>query len=158
MTTMLVLPLFLFVPSVTLNHEQVVQAFLCRCIQVDHTIKSSTISWMIKVKTCMMKRSSRIRAPRWLPVGNSYITARPGCDSQDGVSQQQQSAPLFVPHLDRLYEANLRGEDASNAVDIPLSTGSHSKSSHGGNRLKTSSRDLRSHVPLNSFAFTHNSV
>ena len=45
--------------------------------------------------------------------------ARPGRDSQDGVSQQQQAAPLFVPQLDRLSEANLRGEDASNAVAIP---------------------------------------
>ena len=34
--------------------------------------------------------------------------ARPARDSQDGASQQE-DAPLFIPRLDRLYEANLRG-------------------------------------------------
>ena len=33
--------------------------------------------------------------------------ARPGRDSQDGVSQQQEAAPLFLPQLDRLHEANM---------------------------------------------------
>ena len=50
----------------------------------------------------------------------SWDEPRLGRDSQDGVSQQQQAAPLFFPQLDRLYEANLRGEDASNAVAIPV--------------------------------------
>ncbi len=45
--------------------------------------------------------------------------ARPGRDSQDGVSQQQEAAPLFLPQLDRLSEANVRGEDASNVAVIP---------------------------------------
>jgi hypothetical protein len=84
--------------------------------------------------------------------------ARPGRDSQDGVSQQQEAAPLFVPQLDRLYEANVRGVDASNVAAIPLSTGSHSKSSHGGSRLKTSSGHLRSCAARNSFAFTRSSA
>ena len=35
------------------------------------------------------------------------------------MSSQQEAGPLFLPRLDRLYEANLRGEDASNAVAIP---------------------------------------
>ena len=34
--------------------------------------------------------------------------------------------------------------------------GSHSKSTHGGIRLKTSNRPVRSRVALNSFPFTHN--
>ena len=47
------------------------------------------------------------------------VRTRPGRDSQDGVSQEQETSPLFVPQLDRLYEANLRGKVASNAVAIP---------------------------------------
>ena len=42
--------------------------------------------------------------------------ARPGRFSQDGVSQQEETAPLFLPQLNRLHEAYIvRGEDASNA-------------------------------------------
>jgi hypothetical protein len=42
------------------------------------------------------------------------VRACPGRDSQDGVSQQE-AAPLFLPQLDRLNEANImRGEDTSN--------------------------------------------
>ncbi len=45
--------------------------------------------------------------------------ARRACSgrvSQDGVSQQQEAGALFLPQLNNLvYQANLRGEDASNA-------------------------------------------
>ncbi len=86
--------------------------------------------------------SSRARFPRWF-------------------SQQQEVTPLLLPQLNRLYEVNSRGEDVSNVVVIPssrLSTGSHSKSSHGGSRLKISSRHLRSHVAMNNFAFTRSNA
>jgi hypothetical protein len=46
-----------------------------------------------------------------------HVGARGGLISQDGVSQQQQHAPLFVPQLNRLHEASIvRAEDASNVV------------------------------------------
>jgi hypothetical protein len=48
------------------------------------------------------------------PPAQPGVRARPARDS-DGASQQK-AAPLFLPRLDRLYEANSRGEDASNAV------------------------------------------
>ena len=51
------------------------------------------------------------------PPAQPVARARPARDSQDGASQQE-DAPLFIPRLDRLYEANLRGEDASK-VTIP---------------------------------------
>jgi hypothetical protein len=50
------------------------------------------------------------------------VGTRGGLRSQDGVSQQQEDAPLFVPQLNRLHEASIvRGEDASNVAvtDIP---------------------------------------
>jgi hypothetical protein len=42
------------------------------------------------------------------PPAQPVARARPARDSQDGASQQE-DAPLFIPRLDRLYEANLRG-------------------------------------------------
>jgi hypothetical protein len=45
------------------------------------------------------------------------LGASGGLSSQDGVSQQQQDAPLYIPQLNRLNEASLvRGEDASNVA------------------------------------------
>ena len=78
-------------------------------------------------------------------------------DSQDGASQKEVD-PLFLPHIDRLYETSSWGEDTSNIVVIPLTTGSHSKSSNGDSRLKTFGRDFRSRVALTSFTFTHRNV
>ena len=44
-----------------------------------------------------------------------HVGARGGRSSQDGVSQQQEAAPLVVPQLNRLHETFLvRGEDVSN--------------------------------------------
>ena len=46
--------------------------------------------------------------------------ARPGRNSQDGDSQQQEVGPLLIPQLNRRNEAFLvRGEDASNMLTIP---------------------------------------
>ena len=39
------------------------------------------------------------------PPAQPGARARPGRDSQDGVSQQQQAAPLFPPQLDRTVAA-----------------------------------------------------
>ena len=39
------------------------------------------------------------------PPAQPGARARPGRDSQDGVSQQQQAAPLFLPQLDRTVAA-----------------------------------------------------
>jgi hypothetical protein len=40
-----------------------------------------------------------------------------GLSSQDGVSQQQEDAPLFIPQLNRLHGASIvRGKDASNVA------------------------------------------
>ena len=48
------------------------------------------------------------------------VGARDGRSSQDGVSQQQESAPLILPQLNRLHEAFLvRGEDASMLLLLP---------------------------------------
>ena len=44
------------------------------------------------------------------PPAQPGVRVRPEYDS-DGVSQQE-AAPLFLPWLDRLYEADSRGEDA----------------------------------------------
>jgi hypothetical protein len=47
------------------------------------------------------------------PPAQPGVRARPGRNSQDGVSQQQEAAPLFLPQLNRLHEACIvRGEDA----------------------------------------------
>jgi hypothetical protein len=47
----------------------------------------------------------------------AHVGARGELSSQDGVSQQQEDAPLFVPQLNRLHEASIvRGEDASNVA------------------------------------------
>ena len=83
--------------------------------------------------------------------------ARPTCDSQDGVSQEE-TDPLLLPQIDRLNEDSSRGEDASNTVVIPPSTGSHRKSSHGDICLKTSRGHLWSRVERNSVTFTHNNT
>ena len=54
------------------------------------------------------------------PPAQPGARARPGRDSQDGVSQQLEAAPLFLPQLNRLHEAYImRGEDASNVAIIP---------------------------------------
>ena len=82
---------------------------------------------------------------------------RTGYDSKDGVSQEQEDVPLFLPNLDRFYEANFWGEDASNPVVI-LNTGSRRKSSHGDSRLKTSRGYLWFRVALNKFAFTRSNT
>jgi hypothetical protein len=43
-----------------------------------------------------------------------------GLSSQDGDAQQQETAPLLLPQLNRLSEAyHVRGEDASNMPTIP---------------------------------------
>ena len=50
----------------------------------------------------------------------------------DTVNNRKVHLPSRSIHpLNRLYEANSRGEDASNAVAIRHSTGPHSKSSDG---------------------------
>ena len=41
--------------------------------------------------------------------------SRSVCDSQGGVSQEQ-SSPLLLPQLDRLYDSNLWGENASKVI------------------------------------------
>jgi hypothetical protein len=49
------------------------------------------------------------------------VGARGGHSSQDGVSQQEEACPLFLPQLNRLNEAFLvRGEDASNVAVTPI--------------------------------------
>jgi hypothetical protein len=54
------------------------------------------------------------------PSAQPRASARPGSNLQDGVSQQQEAAPLFIPQLNRLHEAYIvRGEDASNVAAIP---------------------------------------
>ena len=54
------------------------------------------------------------------PPAQPGARARPGRDSQDGISQQQEAAPLFLPQLNRLHEAHIvPGEDASNVAAIP---------------------------------------
>ena len=45
--------------------------------------------------------------------------ARSARDPQVDGASQQEAAPLYLPRLDRLYEASSWGEDASNAVVIP---------------------------------------
>ena len=51
------------------------------------------------------------------PPAQPGVRARPALDSQDS-AYQQESSPLFLPRLDRLYDANLWGEDVSK-VTIP---------------------------------------
>ena len=96
------------------------------------------------------------------PPAQPGARARPGRISQDGVSQQQEAAPLFFPQLNRLHEAYIvRGEDASNAVATTISaqkTLTHQIISLNRQPLKTSSRPLRSRVALSSFAFTRSSA
>ncbi len=47
----------------------------------------------------------------------AHVGARGGLSSQDGVSQQQQDAPLSIPQLNHLHEASIVwGEDASNVA------------------------------------------
>ncbi len=49
------------------------------------------------------------------------VRARPGHNSQDGVSQQLEAAPLFLPQLNRLHEAYIvRGQDASNVAGAAI--------------------------------------
>ena len=104
---------------------------------------------------------SQERQGVWLPKDDlkdtdswsSGVRVRPVCDSQGGVSQQE-TDPLFVPQLDRLYESNLWREDTSKVIIPTQKTLTH----HIHNRLKTSSIPLCSHVALSSFVFTHNSV
>ena len=45
---------------------------------------------------------------------------RPGNDSQDGVSQEQEDGPLCLPQINRHHETNVRGEDVSNVATIPV--------------------------------------
>jgi hypothetical protein len=55
------------------------------------------------------------------PPDQSGERARPGCNTQDGVSQQQEASALFVPQLKKLDEAfHVRDEDASDLPTIPL--------------------------------------
>ena len=52
-----------------------------------------------------------------LPQSLVHVGARGGLSSQDGVSQQEEAAPLFIPQLNRLHKASrVRGEGDSNAV------------------------------------------
>ncbi len=53
------------------------------------------------------------------PPAQPGTRARSVCDSQDGASQEE-DAPLLLPKLDHLYDANVWGEDDSNAVVIPV--------------------------------------
>jgi len=54
------------------------------------------------------------------PLAQPDARACPGRNSQDGVSQQEEAAPLLFPQLNRLQEAYIvRGEDASNVAAIP---------------------------------------
>ena len=47
------------------------------------------------------------------------MRARPGRNSEDGVSQQQEDAPLLIPQFNRLHETYIvRGDDVSN---VPVS-------------------------------------
>ena len=55
----------------------------------------------------------------YLPHLKPAVRTRSGCDSQDGVPQQQEDAPLFIPQFDRHHEAFVRIEDDSNTVVIP---------------------------------------
>ena len=50
------------------------------------------------------------------PPAQPGVRARPGRNSQDGVSQQQETAPLFLPQLNRLHCDEASGEDASNVA------------------------------------------
>ena len=95
------------------------------------------------------------------PPAQPGARTRPGRDSQDGVSQQEEAAPLFLPQLDRLHEAYIvRGEDDSYVAvaATPLRILLHTRSSSTGSRLKTSSKPLCSRVALSSFAFTRSSA
>jgi hypothetical protein len=54
------------------------------------------------------------------PPAQPDARACPRSNSQDGVSQEQEAARLFLPQLNRLHEAYIvRGEDASNVAAIP---------------------------------------
>ncbi len=54
------------------------------------------------------------------PPAQPDARACPGRNSQDGVSQQEEAAPLLLPQLNRIHEAYIvRGEDASNVSAIP---------------------------------------
>ena len=58
----------------------------------------------------MIHNKIKIRKDSASPTPLPGVRARLARDSQDGVSQQHEASPLFVPQIDRLYEANLRGE------------------------------------------------
>jgi hypothetical protein len=54
------------------------------------------------------------------PPAQSDVRVCPGCNSEDGVSQQKETVPLFLLYLNRLHESYVvRGEDTSNVVVIP---------------------------------------
>ena len=49
------------------------------------------------------------------PPTQSGPRVRPGHNSENGVSQQEEVTPLFIPQLNRLHESYIvRGEDTSN--------------------------------------------
>ena len=55
------------------------------------------------------------------PPAQPGVRSHPGRNSQDGVSHQQETDPLFLPLLNKLHQGfYVRGEDASNLTTIPL--------------------------------------
>ena len=64
----------------------------------------------------LVKYDCKDNAP---PPAQPGARARPARESQDDGASQQEAAHLFLPRLDRLYEASSRGEDSSNDVTIP---------------------------------------
>ncbi len=71
------------------------------------------------------------------PPAQPGARARPGSNSLDGVSQQEEAAPFFLPQLNRRHEAYIvRGEDASivAVAAIPLRIRLHTRSSSIGSR------------------------
>ena len=55
------------------------------------------------------------------PLTQRGLRSRPGRNSQDGVSQQLETAPLFLPELNRLHETYIvRGEDTSHVEGVTI--------------------------------------
>ena len=68
----------------------------------------------------LVKYDCKYSAP---PPAQPGARARPGRDSQDGVSQQQETAPIFLPQLNRLHEVYIvRRDDVSNVAVVVIPT------------------------------------
>lgn len=79
--------------------------------------------------------------------------------SQDGVSQQQETAPLSLPQLNRLFEGGMRAlSPMLMLLSSPHSVGSHNRYSATDRPSGISNLCLRARVALNSQVCAHNST